>query len=214
MLVIFQIFETRTTGIIRHTDNMATAKTPRKAKKTPVLKIKPPPEPKKVGPPDLASLVLPTGNSKPTFAQLVDIYEISRATLYRYQSDGVDLWNPPEVLAHIESQVVKPPAYRMTGGIRTFEEARLKKTLLEAERIQRQMDREDENVIPRGLVRDDALSAASQLKAGIMALASELPPVLVGMDEGQMQKRLVPILEKLLVDFTDPLKEKYLGRDV
>lgn len=179
---------------------------------SPVLKLKPPPEGKKIGPPDLANMVVSQGKDKPSVSELAVMYEISRPTLYRYQADGVDIWNPAAVKVHLDRQYVKPDSYRELGGERTIEGAKLRKLTLEGERIQRQLDRDDGLEIPRGLIHDDAFSAGAQIRTAVMGLESELPPILVGLTESEMQKKLRPVLYKILEELVDPLSKRYVGK--
>lgn len=161
-------------------------------------------------PPNLLKLRVSPDASRP---QLARAYKVNRSTICRWEHQGVDIWNPREVKIHIDTLVVKPPIYRIPAKGLTYEEARIKKLSLESERLERQLDREEGNWAHNDVIKEDGLQAASKLKAGMLKLEVELPPMLVGLTEAEMQKIIRDATDSLLKSFTNSQEELFIGYD-
>ena len=137
---------------------------------------------------------------------LCSIYRVTEATVSRWKRDGVDMHDPQAVKKHISSLLVKPPAYRASAlDPQSYDQARTRKMALQCIQLERQIDREDGDWTHNDVIREDTLAASGVLKAGMLKLEAELPPVLAGLNEADMQKEMRPRLDSLLREFVERL---------
>jgi hypothetical protein len=73
---------------------------------------------------------------------------------------------------------------------KTIQEAKLKKTLLEVEKLEIANSRARGDLIPRDAVRDRVIMAGGILVAQLQAMANDMPGQLAGATESQVRDRL------------------------
>ena len=73
---------------------------------------------------------------------------------------------------------------------KTIQEAKLKKTLLEVEKLEIANSRARGDLIPRDAVRDRVITAGGILVAQLQAMANDMPGQLAGTTESQVRDRL------------------------
>lgn len=73
---------------------------------------------------------------------------------------------------------------------KTIQEAKLKKTLLEVEKLEIANSRARGDLIPRDAVRDRVITAGGILVAQLQAMANDMPGQLAGATESQVRDRL------------------------
>ena len=181
------------------------------AKKAIARKIEKPQSPSlKDGTPDLDKVKLKGTEGR---RDLCSIYRVTEATISRWKRDGVDMHDPQAVKKHIASLLVKPPAYRASAlDPQSCDQARTRKMALQCVQLERQIDREDGDWTHNDVIKEDTLAAATVLKTGMLKLEAELPPVLAGLNEADMQTAMRPRLDALLREFVERLDNITEGR--
>ena len=86
---------------------------------------------------------------------------------------------------------------------------RIFKTQKENEKLDFQLEVEKGEYTPNNKIREDILRISSALKAGFLRFESDMPPMLAGLSESQMQKVLRAKIDELLGQFADLGSELY-----
>jgi hypothetical protein len=116
---------------------------------------------------------------------------ITRETLRRWRSEGVDIDNPKQLAARIE-------AMRKNTAPGSLSDAKLRKTLLECERLQNSIDRENGKVIDLAEVEAAFTRVGAEVKGRLLSMRADLVNELVGKDEAGIYKVLDDRFHELL----------------
>lgn len=140
---------------------------------------------------------------KPTFDQLAERYGVSKTTISKWRQLRVDIYDLSAVSRHVATLQKKPPGWK--GGIapenqpvdfenldaiENLENARLAKTILEAKRIAFALEVERGRFVDSESVRENGVKIGAAVKAAVLRLESELPPILEGLDAPEIQKQI------------------------
>jgi hypothetical protein len=137
----------------------------------------------------------------PSLAALSRKVGITRETLRKWKSEGVNIDDPKELAKRIE-------AMRKSAAPGSLSDAKLKKTLLECERIQLALDTEKAKYFPK----EDVLAMVRSLDHFVLLvwkrLGRELAPILDGVTTSNIEKAVnhhidnavIPRFRQLLLD--------------
>lgn len=152
-------------------------------------------------------------------AGLAEEYGMSDDALRQYESEGVDIESPEAVFHHRKQQQDDGKGNRTAStqtnvpselaADLTYDAQRTFKLWQENRLLDVRYQAEIGKYIPAVKVREDLIRIGSALKAGLMRMEAELPPLLDGMTPAKMQKTIRQHLDEILTRFSDATNELY-----
>ncbi len=121
-------------------------------------------------------------------------YHVDARTVRRWMAKGYPLDDPQKMASALGAQKNVPESFRDCTDI---QEAKLKKVILECERLHLRNQREAGELVPRDQVREDGLRIGSVLTAELAALLNDMPSVLAGLSPVAVREKLHQRIEKL-----------------
>ena len=155
----------------------------------------------------------------PTIASLARGYGMSADTLRRYRAAGVDIHDRAAVTEHQRIQ-----RHRKNAGHQgamddpeqaaNYERERALKMRADRRRAEVALANEMRESLPRAEVVESLMAACRALRAGLDALAGELPPLIAGMDAPTMEPKIKAAVRRLLTQWADNASAIVSGEDV
>jgi hypothetical protein len=136
-----------------------------------------------------------------TLGAIAKEHGITRNTLAAWQAEGVNIHDPK---AMRERAAVKHSGGGKVDGGTEMQQARLRKLRAEARSAEMKAQEMEGKVIALDEVEAAFTRLGAVVKAQLLKLQSDLPPVLVGMGEGEMQRRIAAHVEAVLQSLHDP----------
>lgn len=173
--------------------------------------------------------------SKVTLTQLQHDYQISRYVLDKCRIAGVDIYCRESVKAKILSNRSRPPAWvngcpwdnpgdkKNTAELEKeerdlmdqvlaatdYDTARTLKTKIDALYKLRQIDIQNRDYIHIDDIKEDMTRIGNGVKAGLLRLQSDFPPMLAGLGESEIQRKVKPKVLELLSQLADETSDLY-----
>lgn len=138
---------------------------------------------------------------KETIAQLAKRYGITARHLARLKKAGVDIHDERAVY-DFRNQHGRPDSV-------DYAAERAAKTRAERQLVEHKLDVLRRNHVPVSEVREDLLRIGSAIKAQMLRLEVDLPPVLEGLTAAQMQARIREKADLILSLWSDATSEIY-----
>ena len=132
-------------------------------------------------------------------------YRVDTRTVRRWMEKGYPLDDPKKMASVLGAQKNLPDSFRDCIDIK---EAKLKKVLLECERLHLRNQREAGELVSRAEVREDGIRIGSVLTAELAALLNDMPSVLAGLSPVAVREKLHQRIEKLKVNILRELGAK------
>lgn len=132
---------------------------------------------------------------------------LSTETISRYKRQGVDITSEDAIRAHQLTKRDRGIARVKTTGDLHAEKLRLIKA--QADKAELEVRRIKRELVPVEEVRTDLLRIGSVVKALIVRLESDLPPVLHGLEPADMQLRLRESCDGILMQLSE--MSAYIG---
>lgn len=172
----------------------------------------------------------------PSQRQLADLYEVSEYAIRTAKKKGVDIHNRDEVRAHFLKGRKRPAAWvsgcpwdevKMVDDVPErassyeidmiqqvkdaidYDEARTLKTKIDSLHKLRQIQIQDRDYIHKDEVTDDMTRIGNGLKAGLLRLQADLPPMLEGLGANEMQKVLQAKIYEMLGQWSNESSDLY-----
>lgn len=153
---------------------------------------------------------------KPTQQELAERYGVSRKTISKWKSEGVDIYNKEAVAKHTANKQKKPP--NLTEEIKesltelnldgaTLDEVRKESIIRDVRLKDIKIKAEEGSYLPIEEMIEATIKIGTNLKAQLMRLANELPMALTGRDANEIQKKLKAAFEGLLQQQHDDFKD-------
>jgi hypothetical protein len=118
-----------------------------------------------------------------TMRELADHYNVSHVAVIKWGKAGAPIHGTIEEIDAWRASKVKEAPDNITN-------AKLRKTLLEVEKLEIANSRARGDLIPRDAVRDRVITAGGILVAQLQAMANDMPGQLAGATESQVRDRL------------------------
>jgi len=138
--------------------------------------------------------------AKPTKAAICRRYKITAGTLAAWELEGIDIY--------CDEQMTERDS-RKHGGSASAEmtSAKLRKLRAEARSAEMRADQTDGKLISIEELTICLTKIGSVLKAQMSKLRGELPPMLYGMSEAEISRRIGEATDRTLNDICDQLEE-------
>jgi hypothetical protein len=137
---------------------------------------------------------------KQSRASICRRYKITAATLAGWELEGIDIFS---------DQQMQERNSRKHGGTNSAEmtAAKLRKLRAEARTAEMRADQQDGKLISLEELTICLTKIGSVLKAQLSKLRGELPPMLYGMSEAEISRRIGEATDRTLNDICDELQE-------
>lgn len=122
------------------------------------------------------------------------VYRVGLSTVKGWAAKRYPLDDPKKMASVLGAQKNVPESFRDCADIG---EAKLKKVLLECERLHLRNQREAGELVSRDQVREDGLRIGATLTAELAALLNDMPSVLAGLSPVAVREKLHNRVEKL-----------------
>ena len=127
---------------------------------------------------------------------------VTLATLRVWRESGVDLHDPQALAAKIAN---KQPSAPTESGTAT-QQAKLRKLLGEARLAEMKADQQEGKLIALDDICHCLTKIGATLKAQLSKLRAELPPMLYGLSQAEMTKRIGETTDRVLTDICADLE--------
>tara|TARA_R110002020_G_scaffold81691_1_gene202701 strand:+ start:99 stop:650 length:552 start_codon:yes stop_codon:yes gene_type:complete len=176
------------------------------------------------------------GNQELSQRQLAIQYSVSESALRTIKKKGIDIRDREAVREHFltcprrpdqwvngcpwdEPKFTKPTPDEVSGEeldlmqqvieAHDYDSVRTLKTKIDALHKLRQIEIQDRDYIHKDEVTDDMTRIGNGLKAGLLRLQADLPPMLEGLGANEMQKTLAAKINEMLSQWANESSELY-----
>ena len=151
----------------------------------------------------------------PSVRWMAAFYGVSHTALQNWGKSGVDVFDFGQTLRHVQSLRTKPTGWKGAvdrdenaaaielDDIRDLETAKLALTIRQAKKVDFQLEVEMARYILAETQREHGVRIGAAVKAAVLRLEADLPPVCEGLSAASMQKKFREAGDQVLKDLAD-----------
>jgi phage terminase Nu1 subunit (DNA packaging protein) len=134
---------------------------------------------------------------KITQAAMAEKAKVSVRTLQKWEKEGLDITDEAAVMLRADLAQGRKDSREDAG------EAKLRKLIAEADRVELQVAKERGDLIAISEIDEVLMRLGAVVRAAIMRLEADLPPMLEGLSSAKMQKLIRSKVDEVLTALSD-----------